>query len=94
MKWLQIAGWDVKLAEDQDEYATIVARKHTSYVQRGALLVPVASLVAEIQPEPEELKRLNEGGSLFLTILGGGWPPCSVSTLDPKITDELAAGTA
>lgn len=90
MKWLQIAGWDVKLAENQPEYETIVARKHVSYIQRGALLLPVNGLVVELQPEPAELEHLNNGGSLFLNILGGSWPPCSLTTIDPKLTDEAA----
>lgn len=90
MKWLEIAGWNVKLAEKQDEYETIVVRKGTQYVQHGSLLVPVPNLVAEIQPEAEDLKRLNEGGSLFLNFLGESWPPAGLTTYDPALLDPNA----
>lgn len=93
MKWLQIAGHNVVLAEKQPEYETIVARKGVTYVQHGSLLVPQPNIVAEMKPDEEELARLNDGGSLFLEFLGTGWPPAWIGTIDPKFRDE-AAGSA
>lgn len=93
MKWLQIAGANHTLAEKQDEYETIVVRRGVTYIQHGSLFVPQPNLVAELKPEPEELKQLNEGGSIFVEILGTGWPPIGIWTVDPKLRDA-ASGTA
>ena len=87
MKWLEIAGWNVKLAEKQDEYETIVVRKGVAYIPHGQLLVPQPSLVAQLEPEPEELERLNNGGSIFVEILGERWPPIGIGTIDPKLRE-------
>lgn len=87
MIFVDIAGSNVTLAEAQDEYETIRVRKGVHYVQHGSLLVPQPNMVAEVKLEPEDLERLNAGGSLFINILGNGWPPIGITTLDPAITD-------
>jgi hypothetical protein len=87
MRFVEIAGANLTLAEGQDEYETIKVRKGVSYVQHGSLLVPQESMTLELKPEPEELERLNAGGSLFLNILGTSWPPVGLTTVDPAIGD-------
>lgn len=73
------------LAEEQPEYETISVRKQ---------LVPlgpdhpqmVPALVASVQFTPEELRELiRNSGVISLTILGGGWPPCSINVGDPNL---------
>lgn len=93
MKWVQIAGADLTLAEKQPEYDTIKVRRDVTYVQHGSLLVPQDCLTAEIKPEAEDLERLLSGGSLFLRMLGRSWPPALLMSIDPRIADE-AAGSA
>lgn len=93
MKFLEIAGANVTLAEDQEEYETIKVRGYNMLIQHGNLAVPMPAMTAEIKPDAEDLKRLNEGGSLFLTCLGVGWPPVSLATVDPAL-DEPTEGNA
>jgi hypothetical protein len=35
------------------------------------------------EPTPEDLKRLNEGGKIWLRVYGQGHPPVSISTEHP-----------
>lgn len=60
------------LAEDQDEYhaLAIVDEK----------IDGVNHMTSVWEPTPAELKMLNEGGAVRLTILGTGHPPVKLST--------------
>lgn len=87
MKFVEIAGANLTLAESQDEYETIRVRKGTCHVPHGSLLVPMPNLVCELKPTPEEIQQLVEGGSLFVNILGESWPPIGITTVDPAIAD-------
>lgn len=90
MKFVEIAGANLTLAESQDEYETIKVRKGVTYIQMGRLLVPRPNMVLELKPEDYDLERLNAGGSLFLNVLGERWPPVGIGTIDPALVDPPA----
>lgn len=84
MRYVAIIGANVTLAESQPEYDTIRVRAGTTVItdgKGGQHEVPCMTL--ELKPEQADLNRLLDGGSLYLTILGNAWPPCSVTTTDP-----------
>lgn len=85
MQFLKIAGGNVKLAENQPEYETILVRKGTTYIKHGSLYVPQTHLVAELKPDEAEIAHLNEGGTLYLEILGTSWPPVAIGISDPAL---------
>lgn len=93
MRFATIAGANLTLAEQQDEYETIRVRKGVYYVPHGALLVPQPNLVGCMKCDPEDLERLNNGGPLYINILGTGWPPIGITTLDPALMNP-SDGTA
>lgn len=43
----------------------------------------VECMISSWQPTPAELKALNEGGSVYLTVLGSAHPPVMLTTIDP-----------
>lgn len=87
MKFVAIEGANLSLGEGQEEYETIRVRKGITLVTYGSLAVPVPNMVAEIKPDAEDLERLNAGGSLFINILGEGWPPIGLTSYDPIINE-------
>lgn len=86
MKFVEIAGANLTLAEGQDEYETIKVR-------RALQLAPLADgtermvpgMTLELKPSPEDIQTLREGGSIFVNILGTMWPPIQVTTYDPTL---------
>lgn len=88
MKFVEIAGANLTLAEDQDEYETIKVRRAAQalhYPDGSVAMVP--GLTVELKPSPEDIQTLREGGSLFVNILGNQRPPISVTTYDPTRID-------
>lgn len=54
-------------------------RGYVGKIERGSVEgAPV--VVTAWKPCPEEIRHLIEGGSVYLSILGGGLPPMMVST--------------
>ena len=60
------------LAEDQDEYHALAILDEE--------ICGVNHMTSVWEPTPAELKMLNEGGAVRLTILGTGHPPVKLST--------------
>ena len=60
------------LAEDQDEYHALAILDEE--------IDGVNHMTSVWEPTPAELKMLNEGGAVRLTILGTGHPPVKLST--------------
>lgn len=88
MKFVVIEGANVTLAEAQDEYETIAVRRTTVTVKDGNGNTGRAPcMTLELKPDAEDLHRLSRGGSIFVSILGNMWPPCSVTTTDPMKKD-------
>lgn len=88
MKFVEIAGANLTLAENQDEYETIKVRRALqlmSFPDGSSLMVPGMTL--ELKPSLEDIATLREGGSIFVNILGTSWPPIQVTTFDPTRID-------
>jgi hypothetical protein len=85
MKWLDIAGHNCPMGQNQPEYDTVNVRRGTTYVKHGSLLVPQPHIVGEFKPDDGELAHLNKGGSMFIEFLGTSWPPVAVGISDPAL---------
>lgn len=91
MDWKRPDGANLTLASEQGEYHTIYTRREVgtfARVDNGETYQQV-SVVARIRPTADELRRLNEGEDLYLSIAGGGWPPVLLCVGDPN--PEVAA---
>lgn len=60
------------LAETQDEYHALAIKDE--------VIEGVNHMTSVWEPTPSELKMLNEGGAVVVTILGYGHPPVMVYT--------------
>ncbi len=69
---LRIANATRILAETQDEYYALAIKDEE--------IEGVNHMTSVWEPTPVELKELQEGGSVRLTILGTGHPPVQIST--------------
>ena len=90
MKAITIPGANMVLAQDQDQYENLPVLCQVFTVKDdvwGDKTVPMMS--SAWQPNEEDLRRLNDGGYIVLSILGTAHPPVLISTEDrPPAADE------
>lgn len=72
MQPLRISNATRVLAEAQDEYYALAIKDE--------VIGGVNHMTSVWEPTPRELKELQEGGSVRLTILGEGHPPVMLTT--------------
>lgn len=86
MDILLIKGADVMMGIDQAEYLTVPLRKGTCLVENmEGRTQEVPTLTGAFKPTPEELKKLNEGASLHINVLGLNWAPMKMVVQDPPL---------
>ena len=78
MRPLRIADATRVLAETRDEYYALAIKDE--------VIEGVNHMTSAWEPTPAELKHLQEGGSVRLSVLGSGHPPVMITTQPaPKI---------
>jgi hypothetical protein len=86
MRFLIPACANVVMAATQDEYETIHLRREVrTYAHAGGGPdYQAVGMTARLEFTREEWHKLLEGEDLYITVLGSGWPPMSVTVGDPN----------
>lgn len=77
---LRISNATRILAESQDEYHALAILDEE--------IAGVNHMTSVWEPTPAEIKMLNEGGAVRLTILGIGHPPVQITTQPAPSADS------
>lgn len=82
MDFIQMEGANVVLAEGQDEYTTLVgvfdANTQALHATSGEVYDSGPSITVALRPTPEELTCLLNGGTIYLRVSGGSFPPVAL----------------
>lgn len=79
-----IEGYNVVLAAEQDQFETIVGRGELDSDDTPLI-------VTEWKPTPEAVQTLQEGGSVYLVVLGGMFPPVRLAIAEASPYADTAA---
>lgn len=77
----RITGANVDAGKDQEEYVTLPVRFAMHLVEDGkGNLIEIPGYTFAVSPTPEELKAINAGANIEITILGlAQVAPCHVA---------------
>lgn len=82
MQFVPIEGANIKLAEGQDEYETIIGvfdpNTKSINAATGEEYDSGPSITVAFKPTLEESLRLLSGGTLYLRVLGGRFAPVAL----------------
>lgn len=77
-----IPGFNRRIGESQG-YRGLPVKDVVLYDAAASVRQEVPAMLTLWHPTPEDLKKLNEGGGIVLTVLGSAHPPVNMEVIDP-----------
>lgn len=85
MEFKRPAGATRNMGRGQEEFFSVWVRDEVrTFAEPSGDLYQARCMICCFEPTPDELVKLNEGKAIYLSIMGTGFPPISVTVGDPS----------